>query len=936
VEKSAKQRPMFILPAGQSAATERAATSNLPAYLTPLIGREQEVQAVCALLQRPEVRLLTLTGPGGVGKTRLGVHIATEVLNDFADGVCFVSLAPISDPDLVIPTIAKLLDLTVGDAPLEHLKTSLQEKHLLLHGVYLDPQEALNLKTSLQEQQLLLLLDNFEQVVAAAPLVVELLGSCPHVKALVTSRMVLRVQGEYNFSVEPLPLPDLIQLPGIETLPSYAAIALFLQRALAITPDFQLTSTNARTIAEICTRLDGLPLAIELAAARLNLLSPQALLARLEHRLAALTSKRRDVPARQQTLRDTLEWSYSLLTPEEQRLFRRLSVFVGGCQLSAVEAVCTALGDGSANVLDGVASLLDKSLLHRAGQEGAEPRLVMLETIREYGLEALSASGGMEATQYAHAGYYLSLLEKTWQNALGAEEWRWHARLEQEYANLRAALQWSVEQGGVTSVETVLRLSLGLFRFWQVRGGVSEGRSFLERALARGEEGVTFGRARGFFSAGALAFTQDDFDQAEALLRQSELLYRKLADLSGIGVALYKLGQVSMARGNYTLARSLTEEALAHFREAGDKWSQFGTPLIPDGSEPGDKWTMYFICLAYDNLVRVVIVQGEYAKARSLAEEALTLSRPIDDRRNMVISLFHLALLTFSEGEQTVAHALGEESLTISREIHYKWGLALSLGLLSLMALQQGDEAAAYELLKESLTTRRQVGDRLNIRWGLYCLGWVAFARWDSAVARVMYEKLLSILRRLDDGELLATCLEGLGSVVASQGARESPQGNPFGGKQSWGAATQWAVRLWGMAEAFREVSCMPLIPGQNPAYERTVTAIRAQLGEEAFATLWSEGRSMTPEQALAGLQRAELPQQGLSAKPSATYPAGLTQREVEVLRLMVKGLTIAQIADHLIISFHTANAHVRSIYTKLEVTSRSAATRYALEHHLL
>ncbi len=905
---------MFILPPGQSAAPERAATSNLPAYLTPLIGREQEVQAVCALLKRPGVRLLTLTGPGGVGKTRLGVQIATEVLDDFVDGVCFISLAPISDPDLVIPTIAKTFDLIVDNAPLE------------------------SLKAFLRAQQLLLLLDNFEQVVAAAPLVVELLGSCPEVKALVTSRMVLRVQGEYDFSVQPLPLPDLTRLPGIEGLPSYAAVALFLQRALAIRPDFQLTSTNARTIAEICTRLDGLPLAIELAAARLNLLSPQALLARLEHRLAILTSKRRDVPARQQTLRDTLEWSYSLLTPEEQRLFRRLSVFVGGCQLTAVEAVCAAPGDVSANVLDGVASLLDKSLLQRAGQEGAEPRLMMLETIHEYGLEALSASREMEATQQAHAGYYLSLLEQALQNAVGAEEWRWHARLEQEYANLRAALQWSVEQGGVTSVENVLRWSQALFRFWEVRGGVSEGRRWLERALARSGESVTLVRARGLFSAGALAFTQDDFDQAEALLRQSELLYRKLADPSGTGAALHKLGQVAIARGNYPLARSLTEEALAHFREAGDKWSQFGTPLMPESSAPGDKWTRYFICLALDNLVRVNIVQGEYAEARALAEESLALSRPIDDRRNMVTSLFHLALLTFSEGEQTVAHSLVEESLTISRAIHFKWGLALSLGLLSLMALQQGDEAAADELLKESLTMRREVGDRLKIRWGLYCLGWVAFARWDDAAARLMYEKLLKVLRRLDDGELLATCLEGWGRILASQGAGERLQGDPVAGKQAWEAATQstqWVVRLWGMAEAFREGSGMPLLPRQNPAYEHTVTAIRAQLGEEAFATLWSEGRSMTPEQALAALHQAEMPQQGLAAKPSAPYPAGLTEREVEVLRLVAQGLTIAQIAEQLIISFHTANAHVRSIYNKLEVTSRSAATRYALEHHL-
>src|SRR5260370_10892562 len=251
------------------------------------------------------------------------------------------------------------------------------------------------------------------------------------------------------------------------------------------------------------------------------------------------------------------------------------------------------------------------------------------------------------------------------------------------------------------------------------------------------------------------------------------------------------------------------------------------------------------------------------------------------------------------------------------------------------MALQQGNETAAYALLEESLLLRREVGDRLKIRWGLYCLGWVAFARWDDAAARLMYKELLSILRRLDDRELLATCLEGWGSVVASQGAVERPQGDPLVGKQPWEAATQWAVRLWGMAEAFREVSCMPLLPGQNPSDEHTVTAIRSQFGEAAFATLWSEVRSRTPEHAIAALQRAEMPQQGLSAKPSATYPAGLTQREVEVLRLVVKGLTIAQIAEQLMISFHTANAHVRSIYNKLEVTSRSAATRYAIEHHL-
>jgi DNA-binding CsgD family transcriptional regulator/tetratricopeptide (TPR) repeat protein len=567
---------------------------------------------------------------------------------------------------------------------------------------------------------------------------------------------------------------------------------------------------------------------------------------------------------------------------------------------------------------------------------GAEPHLVMLETIREFGLECLAESREMEATQQAHAGYYLSLLERAWQNTFGAEHWRWYARLEQEHDNLRAALHWSVEQEGERGVETLLRLSLALNQFWMVSGHVSEGRRWLERALARSEESVTLGRARGLISAGTLVFLQEDYDQAEALLRQSQIVYLKLADAGGTGIALQKLGLVALARGNYALACSLTEEALAYFREAWDKWSTFGIPDRPD-CEVDDEWIMYLFAVALDNLVRVAIVQGEYAKARAFAEEYLAHSRRANDRRNASLSLFHLALLAFSEGEQTVAHSLGEEGLATSREIHYKWGLAFSLGLLGLMALQQGNETAAYALLEESLLLRRQVGDRWNIRWGLYCLGWVAFERWDGAAARLMYEKLLNILRRLDDRELLAICLEGLGSVVASQGAVERPQGDPFVDKQPWEAATQWAVRLWGMAEAFREVSSMPLLPGQNPTYEHTVTAIRTQLGEEVFATLWSEGRSMTTGQAIAALQRAELPQQGLAAKPSATstYPAGLTQREVEVLRLVAKGLTIGQIAEQLMISFHTANAHVRSIYNKLEVTSRSAATRYAIEHHL-
>src|SRR5437868_579871 len=356
--------------------------------LTPLIGREREVAVVCDLLARPNVRLLVLSGPGGVGKTRLSLQIATDLVDAFPDGVHVVSLAPISTADLVLPTIAQVLGLgESADLPaIERLNDYLQDRHLLL------------------------LLDNFEQVITAAPLLAELLQSCPSLNMLVTSREALHIHGAYEFPVPPLALPDLKHLPDIETLSHYASLALFTQLALAIKPDFVLTQASARAIAEICIRLDGLPLALELAAARIKLLPPEALLARLGHRLQVLSRGDRDLPVRQQTLRNTIKWSYDLLDAGEQRLFRRLSVFVGGCTLAAVEEVCQAMGDVAVNVLEGVASLIDKNLLQQVEEANGEPRLVMLETIREYGLECLAASqedGEVEASCRAHADYYL-------------------------------------------------------------------------------------------------------------------------------------------------------------------------------------------------------------------------------------------------------------------------------------------------------------------------------------------------------------------------------------------------------------------------------------------------------------------------------------------------------------------------------------------------
>jgi predicted ATPase/class 3 adenylate cyclase len=443
--------------------------NNLPTQPTVLIGREKEVAAVERLLRREDVRLVTLTGPGGIGKTRLALQVAAELSDRFADGVFFVNLAPLSDPALVIPATAQALAIQeVRGQPLFDL-----------------------LKASLREEHLLVLLDNFEQVVGAAVQVADLLAACPLLKVLVTSRAALHVSGEQEFAVSPLAVPDSKHLPNLVTLSQYEAVALFIQRAQAVKLEFQVTNANAPAVAEICIRLDGLPLAIELAAARIKVLPPQALLARLSQRLKVLTSGARDVPARQQTLRNTIEWSYQLLDADERRLFRRLSVFAGGCTFEAIEAVCTALDIESraGQVFDGVASLIDKSLLQQTEQE--EARLAMLETIREYGLECLRESGEMEATQKAHADYYLTLAEEAETELRGAQSALWLERLEREHDNLRAVMQWVLEPGRQKEqrLEMALRLGAVLGGFWFARGPLHEGQVFLERTLA-GSEGI--------------------------------------------------------------------------------------------------------------------------------------------------------------------------------------------------------------------------------------------------------------------------------------------------------------------------------------------------------------------------------------------------------------------------------------------------------------
>jgi predicted ATPase/DNA-binding CsgD family transcriptional regulator len=880
---------------------EQVPKHNLPAQLTSLLGREQEVEAACALLRRSEVRLVTLRGTGGVGKTRLALQIAEEVLDDFADGIYFVSLAPLSDPDLVIPTLAQTLGL----------KEISNQSLLDLLKVYL------------RNKSLLLVLDNFEQVVTAAPLLVEVLQTCPQLKILVTSRALLRVSGEHEFLVPLLAVPNLKQLPATEVLSQYAAVTLFLQRAQALKPDFHMTATNAQTIAEICVCLDGLPLAIELAAARIKLLSPHTLLARLSQRLQVLTGGKRDAPTRQQTLRNTIAWSYQLLDATEQGLFRRFAIFVGGCTLEAVEAICRALGDETLDVLEGLASLIDKSLVSQTEQEGKEdPCFLMLETIREYGLECLATSGETEATGHAHAVYYLALTEQAAEHWFSAEEQAWLAQLEREHNNLRAAMTWLLEHRTARqSSEMALRLGAALWWFWVTRGYRNEGWSLLERALEGSESVAVPIRAQALWATGNLAGYLGHVERGEVLCQQSLALFQEIGNSTGMRDALFHLGVVADMRGDYAAASSRFEESLVLSRQAGDK---------ADAA-----WALVY-------LEQLANIQGEHARVGPLAEESLALFRGAGIQMGTDDALKDWAKAAFFQSDFARAEALAQECVVLERQLGEKAGEAEMLALLGEVALQQGDPPTARLLLEQGCALLREVrwmragiDEEQQMAWTLSRLGKVLAIQGNYPAARALYEESLESLVSvqavnsnrpfLDIYVNLDFALEGLAAVVAVQGE------------------LAWAARLWGAAQARRDTRGTPLPPVYRADYDRSVTAARTQLGEKPFVAAWNEGRTMTPEQALAARGPLTIPTL-IPAEPAtvppapkaATYPDRLTAREVEVLRLVAGGLTDHQIAEQLVISPRTVNSHLKAIYGKIQVSSRSAATRYAIEHALM
>jgi predicted ATPase len=659
-----------------------ARPNNLPAEASQFVGREEQLEALCSLLRRPDVRLLTLTGPGGTGKTRLALQAAAELLRDFSDGVFFIPLAAINDPGLVIPTIAQTLNMkeSSGQSLGDSLKGYLRGKHLLL------------------------VLDNFEQLVQAATSVAQLLAVSARLKIMVTSQVTLHLQGEQEFMVPPLALPDLKRPPPLEALPHYEAVDLFVQRARLARPDFAVTEQNAPAVIEICHRLDGLPLAIELAAARIKLLPPEAMLSRLagmagtQNSLKLLVGGARDLPARQQALRSTIEWSYDLLDEGEKTLFRRLSVFAGGCTLEAAEAVCDAGETGAVDVFDGVGSLVDRSLLRSASEHEqaphnlGEPRFSMLETIREYARERLEECGEAQATRQRHAAFYLALAEKAEFQAPMMRHSTWLEKVEAEQDNLRAVLQWAIEQG---ETETALRLSGTLSYFWQIRGNMSEGRRWVEVALALpGASAYRAAYAQALLGAGVIAWFQGDPAAARSWCEESAAIHRELGDQRGLALTLITLGQSTLFLGDAAKAGSLLEEGLALHRQTGVKWG---------------------IAQALFVSAQVKVAQGDFGAARSYFEESLELYRQLGNDWWVAQALNSLGDLARMQGDYSTAQTLYEESLGLFRELRAKTDLPASLHNLGHLAIIGGNIEQATALFKESLALHRGTGNRPGI-----------------------------------------------------------------------------------------------------------------------------------------------------------------------------------------------------------------------------
>ena len=845
-------------------------SNNLPIQLTSFIGREREIEEVKRLLSA--TRLLTLHGAGGAGKTRLANQVAADLVEEFRNGVWLVDLAPLADPALVVQTVASTLGVreVAGRTLLDTLADSLRPKTLLL------------------------VLDNCEHLVSACAHLAEgLLHACPNLRILATSREALRIAGETAYRVPSLSLPS-APLP-LERITQYEAVRLFIDRAAAALDGFTVTPQSLQAVVSICGQLDGMPLAIELAAARVKALSVEQIAERLRDRFQLLTRGSRTALPRHQTLRATIDWSHDLLSEHERILLRRLAVFAGGWTLEAAEGVCGDESMDPADVLDRLTRLVDKSLVIMEALDG-ETRYRLLETVRQYSREKLLDSGEATRIRDRHRGSYLELAERAEPMLIGPEQSAWMERLEVEHSNLRVALEWSKTGDG--GAEALVRLAAALWRFWNVRGYGSEGRGWLEAALSQAGHAPRATRARLLFGAGVLAWFQQESGRAAALGEESLALARELGDKRAVAHSLRLLAAVAWY--DYERAKALGEESLALFRELGDKlgisavlrflgfhamtydefeaamapfeeslrlaralkdergiaWSLHGLGGVPFQQaryeeavalheealslfrDLGDKWGM---SSALGSLGAIARYRGDYERAATLLEESLQVRKEMGSKAMIPLPLLRLGLLAQDQGDYQRAKSFYEESLALYREVGQpapgpageRWGVADALRALGIAARHEGDYARAAALLEESVEISREVRNKSSLADALDSLGTVAFCQGNDKRAGALQREALALRRQLGQRRGVAESLEGLASLAAAGGKPER------------------AVRLLGAAEALREAIGTPLPPSDCPAYERSVSTLQQRLDERLFTTTWAEGRVMTPEAAI-------------------------------------------------------------------------------------
>jgi predicted ATPase/DNA-binding CsgD family transcriptional regulator len=821
------------LSAGKTHKSSSTPSHNLPAARSSFVGREREMQE--AKRELTMTRLLTLTGVGGSGKTRLALEVARGLVEAYPDGVWLAELAPLSEQALLPKAVAETLK--VSERPHEPLSDTLAD--------------------ILADRQLLLVLDNCEHLVgAAARLADKLLDSCPRVRILATSRETLGVEGEARWPVPPLSAPDPQVTPSSEQLEAYESVRLFVERARGRDPSFSLRSENAVAVAGICRMLEGIPLAIELAAARMGTLSLEQIAERLEGSLKLLTGGARTAVNRQRTLKGALDWSHDLLSEPERVLFRRLSTFAGGWTLEASEAVAAGGGIEEGEVLDLLSGLVEKSLVMARGSDQGSVRYRLLEPLRQYAWEKVEESGEAQAAKRAHAGYFLALAEEAEPQLFGPRDVEWLERLEEEHDNMRATLSWALEEA---QAELGLRLAGALLPFWEAHGHYGEGRRWLEEALRR--EGRTPGvvRAKALYAVGRIAIAQSDTYRAEVAAQEGI----KLSTEVEIGGSL-----------------------AASFRNVL-------------GFAAG--W------------------RGDYEQAKELAEESLKLSRQAHDQVRMADALLELAGDLTYLGDRERGKELYEEAIALCREVGYASGLSAGLLSLGYFLLLEGDYERGEALNDEAVALFRERGYKGNLEFALVNLGQAALLRGDHERARSYYEESLTLCKELGERLTASDGLEGLACVYAAEEASEQ------------------AARLFGAALALREAIGFQNTLEEDAWREPYLATARSLLGEGSWEATLAQGRAMSMDEAIEyALSTGEPSAIGPEQRSTSELPAGLTSREVEVLALVATGMTNAQVAERLYLSPRTVQRHLNSVYHKIGVGSRTAATRFALEHGLL